>query len=63
VTVRPGDSLWAIAARGLPANASDAQIAAAVQAWHRVNHKVIGADPHLIFPAQRLIQPSGKDLT
>lgn len=62
VRVRPGDTLWAIAARSLPADATDAQIAAATRAWHHLNRAVIGADPNLIFPTQRLIPPTVKDL-
>lgn len=62
VRVRPGDTLWAIAARSLPKGATDAQIAAATRAWHQANRDVIGADPHLIFPAQILTPPTGKDL-
>ncbi|MEV7395671.1 LysM domain-containing protein [Aeromicrobium sp. NPDC092404] len=60
VVVRPGDTLWAIAARSLPADASDAEVAAAWRRWHAVNRDVIGADPHLIFPKQRLHPPLGK---
>lgn len=63
VEVRPGDTLWAIAARSLPAGAADAQIAAATRAWHRANREVIGADPNLIFPTQRLVPPTVKDLS
>lgn len=61
VEVKPGDTLWAIAARSLPDDAGDAQIAAATRAWHAANRRVIGADPHRIFPAQRLVPPTGKD--
>lgn len=49
--VRPGDSLWSIADRTLPAGAG---------AWPRlyaVNRDVIGPDPDLIRPAQRLALP------
>lgn len=63
VVVRPGDTLWAIAARSLPADADDAAIARACARWHGANRDVIGADPHLIFPMQRLITPLGKDPT
>ncbi len=63
VRVRPGDTLWAIAARSLPDSASDADVAAATVAWHRANLDVIGADPDLIVPAQLLAPPSGEDLT
>lgn len=63
VVVRPGDTLWAIAARSLPADASDTEIARACARWHDANRGVIGADPDLIFPMQRLITPLGKDPT
>ena len=61
VVVRPGDTLWAIAARSLPAGATNAEIAHACARWHAANRDVIGADPHLIFPTQRLHPPLGKD--
>ena len=60
VTVRPGDSLWRIAARSLsPAGAapSDAAIAAAWPQWYAANRALIGADPGLIHPGQRLTPP------
>ena len=62
VDVRPGDTLWAIARRTLPADATGADIAAATRAWHAANRAVIGDDPDLIFPAQRLVPPTAKDL-
>lgn len=62
VTVRSGDTLWAIAARSLPQGANVAEIAAAARAWHRANREVIGPDPNLIFPTQRLTPPTGKDI-
>lgn len=55
--VRPGDSLWAIAASRLPAGATDAEITAAWQAVHRANRAVVGPDPDLVHPAQRLRVP------
>lgn len=58
VVVRPGDTLWAIARRSLPAHATDADIDAR---WHRIhaaNRDVIGPDPDLIRPAQRLRIPT-----
>lgn len=61
VAVRPGDTLWAIAARSLPSHASEARIARATTAWYRANRDVIGPDPDLIFPAQHLAPPTGKD--
>ena len=63
VVVRPGDTLWAIAARHLPTGATDAEIARACARWHAANRDVIGADPNLIFPTQRLAPPLGKDPT
>src|SRR4051812_30106968 len=45
VVVRPGDSLWAIAARCLPPAASDAEITAGWRAIHARNRAVIGDDP------------------
>jgi hypothetical protein len=62
VEVRPGDTLWAIAGRSLPAGANASQVAAATRAWHDANRVVIGDDPDLIFPAQRLVPPTAKDL-
>lgn len=60
VVVQPGDTLWAIAARSLPAGATTAEIAAACDRWHAANRAAIGDDPDLIFPHQRLTPP-GKD--
>jgi nucleoid-associated protein YgaU len=61
IEVRRGDTLWAIAARSLSDDASDAEIAAATARWHRANRDVIGDDPDLIFPAQHLTPPTGKE--
>ena len=63
VVVRPGDTLWAIAARSLPTGATDNQIAEACARWHTANRDVIGDDADLIFPKQRLTPPLGKDPT
>ncbi len=63
VVVRRGDTLWAIAARSLPPGASAADIARACARWHAANRDVIGDDPNLIFPMQRLVPPLGKDPT
>lgn len=57
VVVRPGDSLWAIARRELPVGASDATV---TDRWHAIyagNRAVIGPDPDLIRPGQRLLLP------
>jgi hypothetical protein len=56
VVVRPGDTLWAIARAGLP-RPDDDQVAARVREIHQANRAVIGADPDLIRPGQRLRMP------
>lgn len=56
ITVRSGDTLWAIVADHL-GPASAAEIAAAVQRWHDVNRAVIGDNPDLIRPGQVLTSP------
>lgn len=54
VVVAPGDTLWAIAARELGPDASDAEIDAHWRRLYDLNRAVIGPDPDLIRPAQRL---------
>jgi nucleoid-associated protein YgaU len=63
VVVRPGDTLWAIAARHLPADAAPARVAAAWPLWWAANRAVIGADPGLIHPGQRLAVPAASRST
>ncbi len=58
VTVRQGDSLWAIAAAHLPEGASDSAVADAWPQWYAANRDVIGADPDLIHPGQVLVVPA-----
>lgn len=58
VVVLRGDTLWSIAARQLPADASPDQIDAAWRAWYQANKQVIGQDPDLILPGQRLQAPA-----
>jgi nucleoid-associated protein YgaU len=58
VVVRRGDTLWAIARAGLGSQADVASTARAVGRWHRANRDVIGPDPDLIQPGQRLASPS-----
>ncbi len=55
--VRRGDTLWQIAARHLGADASVAEIAAEWPRWYAANHRVIGPDPDLLRPGQRLTPP------
>jgi len=61
LTVRPGDTLWAIAAAHLPAGADDAEIDRGWRAWYVANATVIGPDPDLILPGQHLLPPTTKD--
>lgn len=55
--VRPGDTLWEIAASRLPAGADDAQVAAAWPRWYAANAAAIGPDPDLILPGTVLRPP------
>jgi nucleoid-associated protein YgaU len=57
VVVRPGDSLWTIAGADLPPGASDADVAAHWRRIYRLNRDVVGPDPDLIHPGQRLELP------
>lgn len=57
VVVRPGDTLWHLAAAALPPTASAAQVSAQVARLHARNLAVIGADPDLIRPGQHLAVP------
>lgn len=57
VVVQRGDTLWDIAARSLGRTATDAEIAAAWPKWHSANLDVVGDDPDLLLPGQRLRPP------
>ncbi len=54
--VTAGDCLWSIVRDRSP-DASDGQIAASVAQWHDTNRELIGPDPDLIQPGQRLVPP------
>lgn len=58
VVVRPGDTLWAIARSHLGRGAGIHSVAHEVDRWNRLNHDVIGDDPDLIHPGQRLTAPA-----
>ncbi len=63
VVVRPGDTLWAIAAadlaaRGATASPAPAEVAAYWPRVYALNRKVIGPDPAVIEPGQRLRLPA-----
>ena len=57
-TVLPGESLWSITARLLPAGSNSAQIARSWPALYHANADVIGANPSLIRPGTVLTVPS-----
>lgn len=58
VVVHRGDTLWAIAARSLGDAATDQDVAEAWPRWYAANRDVIGDDPDLILPGQRLLAPA-----
>ena len=57
VTVRPGDSLWRLAQEQLPAGAPAAAVAAQWPRWWSANRALLGDDPDLLHPGQRLVVP------
>ena len=57
VVVRRGDTLWGIAARHLGPAADLAAVASEWPRWHLANRAVIGPDPHVLLPGQRLRPP------
>lgn len=59
VVVAPGDSLWTVAARLLPATAPAAEVDALWRRIYAANRALIGADPGLIRPGQQLRVPEG----
>lgn len=61
VTVRAGDTLWAIARRNLPADATSSEIAAGWRRIDRANAARLGAGPDLIFPGTQLRVPRPLD--
>jgi hypothetical protein len=61
VVVRAGDSLWSIAAGGLPSDASPDEVAHRWHALYAANRGLIGTDPDLLQPGQRLRLPYRED--
>lgn len=57
VVVRRGDTLWGIAARHLGPEASAAEVAEEWPRWYAANRAVIGDDPDLLAPGDRLRPP------
>lgn len=58
VVVLAGDSLWSIAERHLGPGADAAEVAEAWPRWWQENRSVVGDDPDLLLPGQRLVVPS-----
>jgi resuscitation-promoting factor RpfA len=58
VVVHRGDTLWTIAARHLGEHATDQDVAEEWPLWYAANRDVIGTDPDLIRPGQRLAVPT-----
>lgn len=58
VTVRPGDTLWEIAAAELGPGATDWEIAEAWPRWHEANYDLIGEDPAQLHPGTVLERPA-----
>ncbi|GAA4676418.1 LysM domain-containing protein [Nocardioides nanhaiensis] len=61
--VAPGESLWTIARSAVPAPAHAAAVAAYWPRLHAANRAVLGADPDLITPGQRLLLPPVESTT
>ncbi len=61
LVVAPGDSLWGIARSTLPPRVSDAEVELRWQEIYRANREVVGADPDLIRPGQRLVMPDPRE--
>lgn len=58
VLVRPGDTLWDIAAEHLGSGATDGEIAESWPRWYEANRHAIGDDPALIQPGMVLLPPT-----
>ena len=57
LVVRPGDSLWSLAAEELGRHASTSAVEARWRSIYRLNRALIGPDPDLIRPGQLLELP------
>jgi hypothetical protein len=60
IVVHRGDCLWSVVARAMGPGASDADVAHAWPRWFERNRAVIGADPGLLLPGQRLVPPTAR---
>ncbi|HEX6248413.1 MAG TPA: LysM domain-containing protein [Nocardioidaceae bacterium] len=59
--VRPGDSLWSIAAQHLVGTPSPAEVDAAWRRLYHANRLVVGDDPDLLTTGSWLVLPSDPD--
>jgi nucleoid-associated protein YgaU len=57
VEVRPGDTLWGLAAAELGPGATAGAVARRWPRWYAANRTNIGTDPDLILPGQQLRRP------
>lgn len=58
MVVHRGDCLWDLVARSLGPQATDAAVAEAWPRWYAANRAVIGPDPEVLLPGQRLRPPA-----
>lgn len=61
VIVRPGDSLWRVAAAHLASGATEARVAAAWPRWYAANRAEIGPNPDHLTPGQVLHAPAEQE--
>ena len=61
VVVAPGDTLWELAARDLPADASPAEVDRHWRLLWQVNRVELGPDPDVIQPGTSLRLPPRED--
>jgi nucleoid-associated protein YgaU len=59
--VRPGESLWSITAQHLGPHSKISDIAAAWPRLFELNRAIIGSNPRLVLPGQRLALPTNFD--
>jgi hypothetical protein len=63
VRVSPGDTLWDLAEQSLGPGAGPADVERRWRQVYAANRDVVGADPDLIRPGQRLLLPATDDAT
>lgn len=62
VVVRPGDTLWDLAAARLGGSPTNAAVQDAWPQWYAANRDVIGVDPDVLRPGQVLVVPDGPEV-